>query len=216
MSAFLSHRFLYVASGFASVMFGVTVAAGVLPKEYGKSPSVIAAILLLTVFVFREWLFVVRFHRASELNTSVSGDVANESSHCRNQSLRIPDGRRLAEACFMGILFAWLSVLASNSPFRFETGPLWPWLLVWWLSHVMSVVSKVERANDFMIFHTAIGTHSIPLCLLKSVTATVGSGYFLHFKFRCGTVNVMNPKYPFVDLQSIKASLGIDGLGSVP
>lgn len=130
--------FLSVASGFFSVMFGVTVATGVLPKEYGKSLSVIAAILLLTVFVIREWLFVVRLHWLPALSSSVCCDVANESSDSSNQSLQISGGRRIAEAVFLGLLFARLSVLASNSPLHFETGPPWSWLVVWWLSHVMS------------------------------------------------------------------------------
>lgn len=190
-------------------MFGVTVIAGVLPTEYGKSLPVIAAILLLAVFVLREVLFAVRFQRPPTMNTSVPGDVANESRQNRNRSLRIPGGRRIADACFIGLLFVWMSVLASDSPFRHESGPIWPWLIVLWWSHVMSVVSNVERTNDAMIFRTAIGTHSIPLHLLKSVKATNGSGYFLHFKFQCGTVNVMNPNYPRVDIQRIKSTLGM-------
>ncbi len=209
MRAYLSYRFIYVTSGFTSVMFGVTVIAGVLPTEHSRSLPAIAAVLILTAFFFRELVFAVRFHRLPAMNTSVLGDIANVSGQTGTRSLRVPKVRRIGDACFIGLLFVWMSVLASDSPFRLESGPMWPWLIVWWISHVMSVVSNVERTNDAVIFRTTIGTHSIPLHLLKSVTATNGTGYFLHFKFQCGTVNVLNPNYPRVDIQSIKSTLGL-------
>jgi hypothetical protein len=218
MSAYLRHRFMCVASGFAMLMTAVTVLTGILPKEVieflpvaGEFPSVTVVTLLLTVFVIRQMLFVVRFRRSSALDASVTGDAVNESGQNGNRLLRIPAGRRIGEACFMGVVFFWMSVLAIDGPIVRETGPVWPWLAVSWTCHVLVVVSKVERANDVMIFRTTIGKLSIPVRLLRSVRVTQGSRHYLHFKFRCGTVHVLNPNYPAANIDSIKSSLGIDG-----
>jgi hypothetical protein len=194
-------------------MAAVTMITGLLPNRDFTTVSMFASALLVLVVIVRELVFALHFFQPPTENVLASGDVATAPTENNKHSLRIPEMRRFADVCFMGVVFTWMSYISvshSGVPDGVALSPVWPWFAVAWICHVLSGVTRVERTNDMMLFYMTIGTLSVPVRLLKSVRETSSSRYWLHFKFKSGTVNVMNPHYPSTDLSGIKSSLNVD------